>query len=129
MTAIGALVPVLLAAALWFLAPVLSRWVVGSNEESSQGNESLPHRSTLLQVAAIVIIAMAATTLPKMIYDIQNEYRRDPSITLMTSKIFPDAIQFFAKVIVGGIMILVVKKRYAPTITNIAEQITPADSH
>jgi hypothetical protein len=111
MTAVGAIIPILLAGALWFVAPTLSRWVAGSDADSFHENGSLPLRATLLQVAAIVIIAMAATTLPKLVYEYQVDLRRDPSITLMTSKVFPDAIQFFTKVFVGGVMLLVVKKK------------------
>lgn len=113
MTGIGAVVPIFLAGVLWFMAPVLARRVAGPEEGLRPVTDELPLQASLIQVAAIIMFAMAASTLPKMIYDFQWQHRRDPSITLMTSKVFPDVIQFLSKIFVGWIMLIVVKRKFA----------------
>lgn len=127
MTGIGAIVPLFLAGVLWFAAPILSLWIAGSEEDSRHENDGLPLRATLIQTAAIIMIAVAASTLPKLIYDFQADHLRDPSITLMTSKVFPDSIQFLAKTFVGGIMLLVVKKTLPRRPNQLAEQAAAGD--
>lgn len=122
MTGIGAIAPAFLAGVLWFVAPILSRWMAGTEENCRFEDDGLPLRAMLIQGAAIIMIAMAASTLPKLAYDLQVDYRTDPSITLVTSRVFPDAIQFFAKIFVGGIMLLMVKKKLLPRPSQHAEQ-------
>ena len=133
MTGIGALVPILLAVVLWYAAPILSRWMIPSEEDSRREDNTLPIRTTLIQVAAIIMIAMAASTLPQMAYDFQVAHQRDHTITLMTSKVFPDVIQFLAKIFIGGVMLLLVKKKLLFHPSPLAEQsgesdVTPSEN-
>ena len=110
MILVSSLIPAGLAGLLWMTAPQLARWTVPADEETPPAKLPQSLSSTLLQVTAIVFIGTAVATLPKLLYDFQNDSRRDPAVTIRTSKAFPDALLFMGKIIVGGVLLIVVKR-------------------
>jgi hypothetical protein len=93
---LSATIPVVLGGLLWWLAPKLSRFIV-------QGDA--------LNSAGFVFIAIALSALPQIIYSFSIERIRDPKLTVLTSRVFPDALQFIGKILVGGIILIIVKKK------------------
>lgn len=108
---VGAMVPLALAAGLWFSAPWLARLMVPGDDTALPPGNPLSLPETLVQVAAVVIIGLAVSSAPSLVFDFQSQLRQDPSVTLMTARAFPDLIQFLAKAFVGATLLVVVRKR------------------
>jgi hypothetical protein len=106
MTVVGALIPLGLAAGLWFSAPWLARQVAPRDVESAPAPKEPALRGTLILVAAVMMLGTAASALPKLVFDLQAEHRKLPPETLTESVVFPDILQFFGKVVVGGALLL-----------------------
>ena len=79
-------------------------------------------RDSLIMAGAVIIIGIGASSLPKIIFDYRMEHRKNKTVTLSESKVFPDMLQVFGKVLVGGTMLLIVNKRSAPRQNMPAEQ-------
>ncbi len=105
------LVPMGLAVGLWFLAPWLSRLVANTDEEASPPINPRFWRDTIILGGAILILGVAGASLPKMAFDYRME-KRDPTMSPMESKVYPDVLQFLGKVLVGGALLLSVKNRF-----------------
>lgn len=111
MLVMSTLVPLGLAAALWFFAPWLSWKVIPGDKEQPVEKLSLPLRDTLVQVAGIVLIGVAVAGIPQIAYDYHNARRRDPEVGLMDTKSFPEVLLLLGNAFVGAGMLLGVKKR------------------
>ena len=126
MSLVGALVPIVLAFGLWFSAPLLARFIAPTVEDPSSPTSGASLRDSLIMAGAVIIIGIGASSLPKIIFDYRMEHRKNKTVTLSESKVFPDMLQVFGKVLVGGTMLLIVNKRSAPRQNMPAEQgVTP----
>lgn len=108
--------PLLLAVALWFLAPVLARLMVGRvAEDEPEPARELPVNAALVQVAGLVFIALAVVMVPQIIYGYQADLRRDAAVTVWQSSVALMMIQCLAKFAVGGALLVLLKKRLLRT--------------
>ena len=105
----SALVPIVLGI-LWWLSPKLALLIVPGDTSVVESSRLIVPAHGLLQVAAFVFIALAVSNLPQIIFSFSAERTKDPTITVMTSRVFPDALQFIGKIIVGGIILIIVKQ-------------------
>ena len=109
---LSALIPILLAGLLWWLAPRFAPLVVPDDDALNSKPAQLSVSSyALLQVAGFVFIALALSGLPQIIFSFSTERTQDPTLTVMTSRVFPDALQFLGKILVGGIILIIVKEK------------------
>lgn len=122
MTMVGALVPVGLAFGLWFVAPLLARFMAPATEVPSSPTSGASLRDSLIMAGAIIMIGIGASALPKILFDYRMEIRRDKTMTIPESKVFPDMLQVLGKVLVGGTMLLIVNRRSAPRRNMSADQ-------
>ena len=119
---LSTVIPITLAGLFWWLAPRLAQFIVPGNAFNSEPRQISVSSYTLLQVAGFVFIAMALSALPQIIYSFSTERIKDPTLTILTSRVFPDALQFIGKILVGGIILIIVKeKQKNPR----AEQVMP----
>jgi hypothetical protein len=105
MTVVAAFVPIGLAFGLWFSAPLLARFIAPAEEDSSSSTSGASLRDSLMMAGAIIIIGVGASSLPKILFEYRVEHRKDRTITLSESKVFPDMLQVLGKVLVGGTML------------------------
>jgi hypothetical protein len=127
---ISTAIPLVAAALLWQLAPGLSKKIIHEDVPVSAAAASTPLPvpvSTLLQVAGCVFIALAFANLPQIIYSFSVERLRAPEITVITSQVFPEALHFIGKIIVGGILILISKNRANTGEFRAGENALPAE--
>jgi hypothetical protein len=108
---LSATIPVVLGGLLWWLAQKLSRFIVQGDALNSESRWFTVSSYTLLHVAGFVFIAIALSALPQIIYSFSTERIRDPKLTVLTSRVFPDALQFIGKILVGGIILIIVKEK------------------
>ena len=108
---LSAVIPLFLAGLLWWLAPRLAQFVVAERSLDIEPAQLSVSSLTLMQVAGFVFIALALTNLPQIIYSFWAESIQDPTLTIMTSRVFPDALQFFGKIVVGCIILIIVKEQ------------------
>lgn len=108
---LSAVIPIILAGLLWWLAPKLAQFIVPGDSLNSEPDQLSVSSYTLMQVAGFVFIAIALSALPQIIYSFSTERIHDPTLTVMTSRVFPDALQFIGKILVGGIILIFVKEK------------------
>ena len=119
MVLIGTAVPLVLALALWFDAPRLARMIVGPGQQQPitvPVAPGMPLHLTLLLVAGLVFIAVAMADVPKTIMEIWREMRRDPYMTWENSRVSPEVLLILGKVVVGGCLLVAVRKQMTPKI-------------
>ncbi len=108
---LSALIPILLAGMLWWLAPRFAQLIVPIDDLDGKPAQLSVSSYALLQVAGFVFIALALSALPQIIFSFSTERTQDPTLSVMTSRVFPDALQFLGKILVGGIILIMVKEK------------------
>lgn len=88
--------------------------MVSDDEDDPSQASCFPSLGMLIQAAGIILIAVAAASLPQMIYVHLQDHQPSPDDALMQAQLNLDVIKWIAKVFVGGLMLVLVKKRMLP---------------